>query len=311
MKKLTMFLALAALLSTGCSSDGELVPQLDGKGAVALSFTTASDVEQSVTRAEESTANYELPADLVPEENEFTLKVTGTYEGDGGAIEYSHEWETVEAFKTENTSGKLELEAGGYDVDKKKYVNEYHAKVTYGNIEEEGKDKPYFEGVSVDENNEAASFSVYPKQTKEVEILAKLANCCFTLHLTEWMINYYKNIELTIHVGENEYKFTESTVDEANNIFKYTKPTETDPAHIFVKPTQDFYISGNAVKAQNGVEVEFPKTNIRAGADVLKEYHYKITVDQNKAGSGTLSITFDDTFTEVDPIDGELNPDEN
>ena len=317
MKKLTMFLALAALLSTGCSSDDELVPQLDGKGAVVLNFATSDEVVQSVTRAPEDATNYELPAGLVPEKEEFTLKVTGKYEGDAGETPYEKEWETVEAFLMENTNGKLELEAGGYDVTEKKYVNEYKAKVTYGDIEEEGKDKPYFEGVSVNDNNEEATFSVYPKQTKTVKILAKMANTCFTLHLTEWMLKYYEDIELSIHVGEGEtqkeYKFTENTTDETRNIFTYTKETDATPApvHIFVKPGQAFYISGKAVKAQNGVEVEFPKTNIRTAANVLKEYHYKITVDQDKAGSGVLNITFDDTFTEVTAVDGELNPDKN
>ena len=84
MKKLTMFLALAALLSTGCSSDDELVPQLDGKGAVVLNFATSGDVVQSATRAPEDDDNYELPEGLVPEKEEFTLKVTGEYEGDAG-----------------------------------------------------------------------------------------------------------------------------------------------------------------------------------------------------------------------------------
>lgn len=337
-KKLTMLSAVLALLAVGCNSDDGLLQQLDTKGAVQLTMTTASGVSDSATRApsgEGEEDNYLLPSDLIPSIDDFTLEVTGKYTKTGTETEYVKKWDNISDFKTEHPV-KLELEAGSYNDEStdedNKYSNEYEAKIWHGNIEEQGWNKPYFEGYSMKgyspepqqqgdpaySRGERAKFKVYPKTTTSVNVVARLANTCFTVHMTEWMLGYYTDIEFKIHVGEGEqetvYTFVKNTADVKNNIFTFNGPsTTTDPYLIFIKPGQQISISGKATATQSqaGTKFEFPKTKIADAASVKQEYHYAIEVDMDQAGTGAMTITWDDTFTNVDPVSVELNPDQN
>ena len=91
---------------------------------------------------------------------------------------------------------------------------------------------------------------------------------------------------------------------EAGNNFSFTHSSSPDTP-IFVKPGSKLLLKGTAVKAQNGVKVEFPQQQI--GVTTARTWH-KIRIDASQAGQGSISIRLDDTLTEVPPQEIELNP---
>lgn len=291
-KKLWMLVAVASAL-VGCSADDKPTMPADGKGNVELLCSTSSSIASVVTRAGEEFA---LPESLVPTSDELILTLTGTYtfkdkQQDDALTQATYEWEhngtgTVADYAAENPA----LEAGVYDVDLHHYSNAYEASVRYGNPDEEGVGKVYFEGVSPE-------FYVYPERTEQVNIGVELANSCYTLSVSEWMMNYYTDVVLTIHTADNSFTFEPDAENHTSEL-------------IFVKPGQMLSLSGSATKAQNGVEVTFDKTTIGSEALAAKT-HYAIEVDHSTAGGGRLVISFDDTFTEVEAESAELNPDNN
>lgn len=341
------------LMFVACSSENTL-PKTRGEGVVQVVCSTEGIINQIQTRAESNQdengneKNFQIPSFLIPSYSDFRLNIIGEYYNssmDGAnATLYDQTWETIAAFEVANPNG-VKLEAGAYKREQAKYLNSYHAYVSYGDINEEGVAKPYFAGESVvsENDNTPASFSIYPDEKKQVCVVARLANSCFSLEVSEWMLKYYSEIEFNIHTTGSEavqgsvftFKAEDMVVDgdEQKNIFAYTTPeSKADanhtPALIFVKPGQRLKLSGWAVKSQNqtgaanqaGAKVVFAATEI---GDLLQAgTHYTIKVDHDTAGGGGLNITFDDTITQVSPdetgengSDGdggiELNPEGN
>lgn len=291
-KKLWMLAAAASML-VGCSADDKPAMPADGKGNVQLLCSTSASIASVVTRAGEEFA---LPESLVPSSDELILTLAGTYtfkdkHNDNALTEATYEWElsgtgTVADYAAENPA----LEAGVYDLENHRYANAYEASVTYGTPDVEGAGKAYFVGASPE-------FYIYPGQTKEVDINVALANSCYTLSVSEWMMNYYTDIVLTIHTADNNFTFEPSAENPSTEL-------------IFVNPGQMLSLSGSATKAQNGVEVTFGKTTLGSEA-LAARTHYTIEIDHSTAGGGSLLIAFDDTFTEVEAETVELNPDNN
>lgn len=256
-----------ALVATACSSEDDLQTGA-GKGQVDFAVDVPEEINLVQTRAE---SGYALPAALVPAAEDFALAMTGTYLDEQNLSHtYEGSWVSVAAFNTE----KPDLQAGTYT-----------ATFTHGEANAEGVAKPYFRG-------EVANFVVKANKTTTYPVVCKMINSCFTLQVSAWMLNYYDDIELTIHTATNAFSFT-------MNSQEVTELT-------FVNPAQVLSISGTAVKSQNGVVVEFPKTAI--GSTLVGETVYAISVDHGTAGAGSLSIAFDGSFTEVAEVEIELNP---
>ena len=291
-KKLWMLAAAASML-VGCSADDKTSMPDNGRGSVQLLCSTSSSIASVVTRAGEEFA---LPESVLPSSDELILTLSGTYtfkdkSNDNALVEATYEWEsngegTVADYAAENPA----LEAGVYDAAIHRYSNTYEASVVYGNPDEEGAGKACFEGAS-------AEFHIYPDRAEQVAIKAELVNSCYTLSVSEWMLNYYTDIELTIHTADNDFCFEPDSENLSSEL-------------IFVKPGQQLSLSGSATKVQNGVAVTFDKTTIGAAA-LAARTHYAIEVDHSTAGGGSLIIAFDDTFTEVEAETAELNPDNN
>ncbi len=352
-RKLTMPLSLLAAVMLGACNDS-LLSEMSKDGVVEVVCSTEGLTHQAQTRAvsnldaEGKEQNFKLPEEFVPSFEDFKLNIVGEYYNssmDGAsATPYDQTWETVTAFNAENPNG-VKLEAGAYKREQAKYLNSYHAYVSYGDINAEGVGKPYFAGESVvsAEDKTATDFNIYPDEKKTVQVVARLANSCFSLEVSEWMLKYYSEIVLKIHTADAEgakgsvFTFKAQEVlkdgDAEKNIFGYTTPelkanaTHT-PALIFVKPAQRLKLSGYAIKSQNqtgaanqaGAKVEFAATEI--GELLAADTHYTIKVDHDTAGGGGLTITFDDTITQVEPNESgengsegdgqnELNPDGN
>ena len=255
------------LALVACQSEDDLRTGA-GEGRVAFSVDVPVEIKQVQTRAE---SGYALPSELVPAAQDFALQMTGSYLDEQNLTQtYQNSWVSVSAYNTENP----DLQAGTYS-----------ATFTHGQRGVEGEGKPYFAG-------ELTSFEVKANKTLTYPVVCKMANSCFTLQVTEWMLNYYDEISLTIHTATSDFTFTMNS-QEATTL-------------TFVNPAQVLSISGTAIKAQNGVAVEFPKTAI--GSALVAETLYAITVDHGTAGAGALSISFDGSFTEVPEVEIELNP---
>lgn len=271
-----------AMLCAGCSSEDE-VPAPNGSGKLQLTSRISTEVSEVISRAGQS----ELPAELVPDADVLSLTITGSYTDKGqDPVAFNKTWATVADFESENP----DFEAGYYNASAGSYQNSYKATLSYGDPSSEGEGKAAFAGASND-------FVIYAgSQPTRVEASVKLANSCFTFAVTEWMLNYYTDLKLTIHTEANNFTF---------------EPTTTTPSTlIFVKAGQSLRFSGSATKKQNGVEVTFPETTL-GNATTVAQHKYMISVDHSTAGAAGLQIAFNDTFTEVPEQEVELNPDEN
>lgn len=274
--------AVVAMLATACSSEDNIVVE-QSAGTAEFAIGVSANVTDVVTRANEGT----LDASLLPDETAFKLEITGTY---------TEKDENDQEIQKTYNNGKWNSLSDYYKEKVKLNKGTYTATITAGNPAEEGIGKPYFVGVN-------ENFTVKANTVQTYEIEAKLANSCFTFAVTDWMLNYYKDIVLNIHTATNTFTFN---------------PTSIIPSDLyFVAADQVLSISGTAVKAQTGTPVEFPKTNIGVldsennvvDKTLAAQHRYAIVVDNSAVGSGNLTVKFDDTFTEVPAVEVELNPD--
>lgn len=260
---------MLAMALVACSSEDDLQTNF-GKGQITFEPEVSTEIAQIETRA---TSGYALPSELIPAGEDFVLAIAGTYvDANDQTQNYAQSWTSVAAFNLE----KPDLQAGTYT-----------ATFTYGDPAAEGVACPYFAGELVD-------FAVKASKTTTYPVSCKLANSCFTLQVSEWMLNYYDEIQLTIHTATNDFSYTMNSTEVTTLTF--------------ICPEQSLSFSGTAIKSQNGVAVEFPKTTIGTST-VAAETLYAISVDHGTAGAGSLTITFDDSFTEVAEVEVELNPD--
>lgn len=273
---------LLAVAVAACSSD-EVTPPANGSGKLHLATTISGEVSEVIARAQSS-----LPSELIPSEDQLTLRITGHFTDQTGTTAFDKSWATLADFHLENP----DFEAGDYNTSAQQYSNSYTATLAYGNPSEEGAAKAAFVG-------ESAPYTIYAGNSahNQVPVTVRMANACFTLAVGEWLLNYYTDVELTIHTATNDFTF---------------RPTSTVASElIFVAAGQSLAFSGKAVKAQTGTEVVFPKKTITGQGATAPCTKYAIAVDHGTAGGGSLRISFSDTFTEVPAEEIELNPDEN
>ena len=160
---------------------------------------------------------------------------------------------------------------------------DYTATISYGDPQQEGSTAFCYQG--------ALDFTILARKTIQKTITASLTNSVISLECGEWFKKYYSEAQFTVQT-------------EAGNNFSFTHSSSPDTP-IFVKPGSKLLLKGTAVKAQNGVKVEFPQQQI--GVTTARTWH-KIRIDASQAGQGSISIRLDDTLTEVPPQEIELNP---
>ncbi len=206
-----------------------------------------------------------LPAEVIPDPYTFPLHITGTYTDDAGQ-EQSYD----QSWETVN----------GYDSPLMIRGN-YTASVTSGDGSQEGPDAAWFAGT--------ADFTILSRQTITTDITVTLQNAAVQLAFDDWFTQYYSEATFTLRT-ESDNRFTS---------------TLTQQPLVFIKPATKLYLSGSAVKSQNGATVEFPETEI--GTTVARSLH-TVRVQASQVGSSGLSIQLDDTFTELEETAVELNP---
>jgi hypothetical protein len=211
----------------------------NGEGGITPHLTTSGEVKSSI--AVRSSAS-ELD---VPEASQFSLslsKLDGTYQ---------KTWSSFDLFPTE---------------DKFK-VGQYTMSAFYGDIEDEGFERPYFYGES--------TFSVAEDQSTDVEITAKLANTMVSVAYTDAFKTYFKDFSTTLH--------------SAGGAYIVVPKEETRPAYLM---PGDVSITVSLTK-QNNISATFQPADFKAEA----QHHYRVTFDVNngEVGEAQLVITFDDT----------------
>jgi hypothetical protein len=191
---------------------------------------------------------------VLPKADEFVLTITDA----DGALFWSGksaEWDPA-----------TKIKAGGYTV-----------KASYGSIEDEGFDKPCFEGVS--------AFEVKGKETTHVEIPASLANTVIKVSCTEAFKNYYK--DYTFKLERNNSEIVTFVKDE-------TKAAFIDGYRVTVS---------GVLTTETGAEKTFSQEYTALAAATA----YNMVFDVAGTGSGAVTITFNNTVETVELGDVELN----
>lgn len=342
--KLTMPLVLlAAALFVGCDKDS-LIDEIasEGDGAVQLLCSANQGVSEVQTRADEKPVK-QLPAGLIPQIGEFAMTLEGEYtnrfepaaenlpEGatvttnadNTWTVKYTTSWEKISQIGT-ITDNKLtinKLKTGKYDTTNQVYLNSYKVKISYGettgegeNVKYvEGRNKPCFKGVSVDDNNAEAPFTIKPKETSQIKVLATLSNSCFVMNFTDWMLAYFKNIEIKIHTADNLFTFTQ-VMGETGYTFNYkhekiiVTTTTTPPTEEGGQTTTTTTTTYEKVEEKTGLTL----AEDNDGNNLLKDengevMHIFVNPGQKLSFSGSAKKSQTGTTAEFEKIDiGEL-----
>lgn len=212
-----------------------------GEGGISPTITTTTEVRKSVAVRSEGTLE-------APDADQFGLtlqKMDGTY---------SKTWASVSLFPTDE----------GFK------VGTYTMSAAYGNLEDEGFERPYFYGEK--------QFEVLEDRTTDVEITASLANSMVSIAYTDAFRRYFSDWQAKLHSEGGSYiDFPKQETRPA-----YLKPGHVDVALTITKP--------------NGVTATLQPAEFDAEA----RHHYRITLDvyEGEVGEAQLVISFDDTLDE-------------
>lgn len=152
-------------------------------------------------------------------------------------------------------------------------VGTYSAEVAYGNAEDEGYGKPYFFGKT--------DFSISGGQTTNVSIPVSLGNTIVKISTTQAFDNYYVSKSFKITTGAG------TVIDNISG------PVFMD--------AYKFTLSGT-LTTQGGVV----KTIASQTWNVDAATCYNVKFDVTNIGSTTVSVSFDDTVSNVDFVE-DLN----
>lgn len=239
-----MLPAVVALGLTACSAEDS--PLGGSTGSIAPEVALDTEVAASARSAR---SDAELTAE------DLVLALTSS---DGS---YSNSWNGVSAFPTDE-----KFKTGGYTMT-----------ASYGSIEDEGFDKPYYFGstdLTVTENN-----------TTHASITAQLANSMISVEYTDNFKGYMQAWSAELHADAGEYI--------------YYAQNETRPAYLRPGATS--------------VNVELTKPNgqtaklLAANFVTEPRHHYHVTVDLAQgAGDAVLIVKFDDSV-DLEDIEIELS----
>lgn len=156
-------------------------------------------------------------------------------------------------------------------------VGEYTVKAVYGDIEDEGFDKPCFEGTK--------TFTVKAKETSQVDISASLINTVIKISCTDNLKNYYKDYTFKLERNNSDIVTFEKGEERAAFVDGY-KLTVT-----------------GTLTTEAGSE----KTFSHDYTGLASATAYNMIFDIAGVGNGTLTISFNNTVETVELGDVELN----
>lgn len=218
----------------------------EGNGQVA--FVLSSDLEI----ADQTKSNVSQFTTL-PSSGDFIISIT-------------------DASSAQVWSGKLSdwdsatlLKAGSYTVT-----------ATYGSIEEEGFDKPYFTG--------SADFSIAGDQTTEVKITVSLGNTVVLISCTDNFRNYYK--DYTFKLTRNNSEIVTFVKDETRGAFV---------------DGYKFNLEGTVTGPTKS------QTFSKSYTSLHEATAYTFLFDASNVGGATITITFNNNVETIELGDLELN----
>lgn len=218
----------------------------EGEGQV--SFVLESDFEV-VDQTKSSVSQFTA----LPSSGDFTITITDASSSSVWSGKIS-DWDTATALK-----------AGNYKVT-----------ATYGAIDEEGFDKPYFTG--------SADFAVVGSQTAEVKINVGLGNTVVMISCTDSFKNYYKD-------------YTFKITRDGSEIVTFAKDE-----------TRAAFVDGYKFTLQGVVESETRTQTFSNDYSSLDEATaYTFLFDTPNVGGATITITFNNNVETIELGDLELN----
>lgn len=250
-------LALLGLLSWSCSDDNNIANS-NGMGEINATFEANYGVRSSMAAEGEEATTDDVEA-ISPDIQDFSVHLT---KSDGS---YDKTWSSIAEFP----------------IDQKFATGTYTMEIYYGDINEEGFEKPYYYG--------SEDFEVIDEETSTPSIEAKLGNSMVSITYTDAFKNYFSSYSANLRTS-------------SGNIINFTND-ETRPA--YVKPGKvTFQLS---MTKTNGTELSLEPTGIDNAAACT---HYKVTFDVNggEVGDAVLTVTFDDA-TATEPIEILLSDD--
>ncbi len=224
----------------------------------------------SVDEVTRAENHFEIPQALIPVADDVELTINGTY--------IDAETEQV----TDYSYGPLTL--ADYHKSQPRMVAsaDYHATFTHGTKGDEGESAPFFSG--------AIDFEVIARGKTIEPVTLKLENSIIALEFSDIFESYYTDAEFTVTTAsDNSFEFTAQTLDKI----------------VFVEPATTLTLSGFATKLRDGSHVTFNAVEI---GSTTAQTLSRINITADAIGGEIINITLDDTITEVEPTEIELNP---
>ena len=242
MKHLKTILGVMVLaLAFSCTKN-----HTEGKGQV--SFVLSSDLEI----ADQTKSNVSQFTTL-PSTGEFTISIT-------------------DASSAPVWSGKL----ADWDPATNLQAGNYMVTATYGSIEEEGFDKPYFTG--------SANFSVAGEQKTDVKITFSLCNTVVLVKCTDNFKNYYQ--DYSFKLSRNNSEIVTFVKDDARGAFV---------------DGYKFTLSGTVISPTKTQTFSKDYTSLHEATA------YTFLFDASNVGGTSITVTFNNNVETIELGDLELN----
>ena len=237
----TIFGVLALIAAVSCTKS-----QTEGNGRVAFSVSSDYAVaDMTKSNVSDYTA--------LPAAGDFTITIL-----DDSSVQ-------VWSGKISEWDSSTPFPAGNYTVN-----------ASYGDIEDEGFDKPYFAGTQ--------TFAVKGGETSSVSVPVALGNTIIRISCSEYFKKYY---------SDYTFKLTRGTAEIAT----------------FVKDeTKGAFIDGYKIKVEGTLTGELKTYSFEKEYTGLDEVTaYTLNFDAPNVGGSTITISFNDTVETVELGDYELN----
>ena len=237
----TIFGVLALIAAVSCTKS-----QTEGNGRVAFAVSS-NDVVADMTKS--NVSDYTgLPA-----VGDFTITILDESSSQVWAGKIS-EWDAT-----------TPLLAGNYTVN-----------ASYGDIEDEGFDKPYFTG--------SQTFAVKGGETSSVSVPVSLGNTIIRISCSDYFKKYY---------SDYTFRLTRGTAEIATFVKDETKAA---------------FVDGYKIKVEGTLQGELKTYSFEKEYTGLDEATaYTINFDAPNVGGSTITISFNDTVEVVELGDYELN----
>lgn len=243
MKHLRIFGLLALLAAFSCTKN-----HAEGSGQVFFSLNSDLEIaEQTRSSVSQYTA--------LPSTGDFTVSITNA------------------SSNTAVWTGKI----SDWDSSTPLPVGSYKVSATYGSLEDEGFDKPFFTGSS--------DFTVVGNKTTEVKVNVTLGNTVVLVSCTDAFRNYYKDYS---------FKLTRNGADIVTFVKNEARAAFVDGYKFTLEGT---------VTGPTGKTSAFSKDY----ASLNEATAYTLKFDVSNVGGAAITVTFNNNVETIELGDVELN----